>query len=63
METQVGVHLDTDNYELCMIVYGRKFSSGQLYLPDLNLCLAYRSYMALFICFSDQYLVISLARL
>jgi hypothetical protein len=36
---QVGVHLDKDDWELCMIVCGGNFYGGNLYLPDLNLCL------------------------
>lgn len=38
---QVGVHLDKNDWELCMIVCGGNFRGGHLYLPDLNLCLAY----------------------
>jgi hypothetical protein len=36
---QVGVHLDAGDWELCMIVCGGNFIGGNLYLPDLNLCL------------------------
>jgi hypothetical protein len=36
----VGVHLDPCDKDLCMIVCGGKFNGGNLYLPDLNLCLA-----------------------
>ena len=35
----VGLHLDPSDKELCMIVCGGKFNGGNLYLPDLNLCL------------------------
>lgn len=37
---QVGVHLDHKDWELCMIVCGGNFTGGELYLPDLGLCLA-----------------------
>jgi hypothetical protein len=36
---QVDVHLDCDDYELCMIVCAGNFRGGHLYLPDLDLCL------------------------
>jgi len=37
---QVGVHLDQKDWELCVITCGGNYTGGNLYLPDLNLCLA-----------------------
>ena len=37
---QVGVHLDCKDWKLCMIMSGGNFTDGELYLPDLGLCLA-----------------------
>lgn len=39
-KVQVGLHLDRGDWELCMLVCGGNFLGGNLYLPDLNLCLA-----------------------
>lgn len=36
---QVGVHLDRKDCELCMIMCRGNFTGGELYLPDLGLCL------------------------
>jgi hypothetical protein len=47
---QVGLHLDADDYELCMIVCAGKFSGGHLYLPDLDLCLEYVLFYFLLPC-------------
>jgi hypothetical protein len=37
---QVGCHLDANDWELCVITCAGNFRGGQLYLPDLGLCLS-----------------------
>jgi hypothetical protein len=36
---EVDVHIDQNDFELCVLTCGGNFVGGELYLPDLNLCL------------------------
>ena len=38
---QVDVHIDSKDFELCVMTCGGNFTGGRLYLPDLDLCLEY----------------------
>jgi hypothetical protein len=53
---QVDLHLDTADWELCMIVCGGNFSGGNLYLPDLNICLAFVKFSLFYITATNLFL-------